>query len=307
MSEPERRDAPSDEASHPQRDAQRDAPVDAEDGDAAERYKTVRPFRGARLERELLADAVLRWALVLVAALGFVVVLSFGVGVTTAAVVALGLVVAVWLLLNLTSARISRDLPRLGAMIEAEPALAEDHLARHLRARPLLAWVRLMLYHRLAGLRHRQQRYEESLAICAAVLPHHLGPARDARGHLLLMLVEAALERRDLISAYHGLLELHGTRLSLVEALQRLALQTRYEVLCGHHDHALWRAAEKVQLAELMPAAQCGAVHAILATAATHTRQEQLAHWLWQRTELLCTPEQVRQLRAGGSGIGIVA
>lgn len=312
MSEPERRDGSSEGSSDPQpnsrvnrhAEAEADGNVDADTG-AAEHHETLPPFRAARLMRELRVDAAMRWSLVVVAALGFIVLLSFGAGATTAAVIALGLAVAVWLVLNFASARVSRDLPRLGAMIEAEPALAEDQLARHLRTRPLLTWVRLMLYYRLAGLRHRQHRHAESLAICVALLPHRLGPAKEARAHLLLMLIEAALERRDLVSAYHALLEVQRIRLSLVEALQRLALQVRYEVLCGYHERALWRTTEKVQLAELMSAVQCGAVHACLAAAATQTRQEKLAHWLWQRAELLCTTEQLDTLRAG-RGVGIV-
>lgn len=285
-------------------------PSDPSEGDGTgdRALETVPPFTGARLERELNRDVALRWGMVAVAVVVFLVVTAAGAGTMATTVVALGLIVAAWLLLNVNSARISRDLPELTPMIESQPAYAEDRLARHLRAKPLMTWVRLMLYHRLAGLRHRQRRFEESLAIAAAVLQRQrrLGPAREARAHLLLMLAEAAMERRDLISAYHALLQLHYTRLSLVEALQRLALQTRYEVMCGYHQRALHRRDQKVQLAELMPAAQCGAVHAILATAATHTRQEGLAHWLWRRAELLCTAEQLSELKTGGFSIGIV-
>ncbi len=191
-------------------------------------------------------------------------------------------------------------------MIDAEPELTEDRIAHHLHARPLLGWVRLMLYHRLAGLRHRQHRFGESATICAAILRYRLGPANDARPHLLLMLVEASLECHDLANAYHGLSRLYGTRLSLIEALQRLALQTRYEVMCGYHQHALHHQAQKIQLAELMPAPQCGEVHAVLATAATHMHDNQLAAWLWQRAELLCTPDQLDDLKAGGFNATIV-
>ncbi|MFW6061051.1 MAG: hypothetical protein ACODAQ_12795 [Phycisphaeraceae bacterium] len=268
----------------------------------------IPPFEPRRLERELATDLALRWGAVIAAVAALVGIYSlFDANVVTLGVLALAAAVGVWLVLNLSSARISRELPQLAAMVEAEPQHAEPRIAELLRTRPLLGWVRLMLYDRLAGLRHRQQRFDESLAICAAVLRHRLGPARHARAHLLLMLAEAALERGDLVSAYHALHQLHHMRVSLIEALQRLALQTRYEVTCGYHDSALARHHQKIQLAEIMPTPQCGAMHAILATAATQTHQRELADWLWRRAELLCTPEQLSELQAGGFGTGIVA
>jgi len=269
--------------------------------------RAVAPFAPAQLHQQMAVDAMMRWTLVLLIGLGLASAVWYDLDLSIAGIVLLALVIGSWVILNTASARISRALPRLGAMIEAEPAQAEDRLAQLLRVKPLLGWVRLMLYDRLAGLRHRQQQYAESLAICATVLRYRLGPARDARPHLLLMLAEAALERRDMVSAYYALLELYHLRLSLHEALQRLALQTRYEVMCGYDDAALQRAAQKVQLAELMPAAQCGALHAILATAAKRTEARDLAHWLWQRAELLCTHEQLDELKAGGFGTGVVA
>ena len=280
--------------------------ADESEDASTESGRTVPPFHASQLERALALDALLRWSVVLVVALGLGVAIYLGLGGATAAVLSVVLVMGGWLLLNVSSARVSRELPELAAMIDSDPDAAEDQLARLLRVRPLLSWVRLMLYHRLAGLRHRQQRFDESLRISAAVLHHPLGPAREARPHLLLMLSEAAIEQRDLFSAYHALHQLYLTRLSLTEALQRLALQMRYEVMCGYHGHALYRSGQKIQLAELMPAAQCGAVHAILAEAASQTDQSPLAQWLWQRAELLCTPDQLSELRGGGLGTGIV-
>ena len=43
--------------------------------------------------------------------------------------------------------------------------------------------------------------------------------------------------------------------LGLLESLQRLALQTRYEVAAGQHERAIWQVSEKVKMAELMPGA----------------------------------------------------
>ena len=269
--------------------------------------RTMPPFTPAQLHRQMAADGLLRWALALLIGVGLLAAFWYDLSVSITGLVFLLLVIGSWVILNTASARISRELPHLAAMIDAEPEQAEDRIVQLVRIKPLLGWVRLMLYDRLAGLRHRQQHYAESLAICATVLRYRLGPARDARPHLLLMLTEAALERRDLRSAYHALLELYHLRLSLNEALQRLALQTRYEVMCGHDSAALERTPQKVQLSELMPAAQCGALHAILATAAKRSDDRDLAHWLWQRAELLCSHEQLDELKAGGFGTGVVA
>lgn len=302
--------------SEDERNSRADTTSDAAYGEEESRHErqgreslvTVPPFQLSRFEGELTRDALLRWGMIVGMVAVFMVVVLLGAGAGMAAVVALALVMGVWLVLNATSARVSRELPELAAMIEADPATAEDRIAANLRAKPLMVWVRLMLYHRLAALRHRQRRFGESLAIAAAVLgrDRQLGPARDTRAHLLLILAEAAMEQRDLASAYHALGQLHYSRLSLVEALQRLALQMRYEVMCGYHQRALDRSGQKVQLAELMPAAQCGAVHAILATAATRMRQQKLAHWLWQRAELLCTADQLAELKSGGFSVGMV-
>lgn len=257
------------------------------------------PFSPRRLERELLTDVALRRiGLGVAVALGAWALFVMGAGVV-AELVLLGAVVA-WLALNALSAAVSRRLPEVAAMTEVRPDEAEATIASLLRKRALVPWVRLMLYHRLAVLRHRQQRYDEASAICAAVLPRPLGPGSTARPHLLLMLAESRLQVGDTVGAYGPLLELYATRLTLVEALQRLALQTRYEVATGHVHAALHEAPKKVAMAELMPGPQCGAMHAMLAAAARAAGQEARAEWLWRRAELLCTPEQLQRLVQGG-------
>src|SRR5690606_16278358 len=104
-------------------------------------------------------------------------------------------------------------------------------------------------------------------------------------------------------AAYPPLRELHAMPLSLAEQLQRLALQTRYELLIGRHGEAVRDVKRKVELAELMPAAQCGAMHAMLATAADRARQKELGAWLWERAKLLLTPSQLAQIAAGRFGV----
>ena len=55
----------------------------------------------------------------------------------------------------------------------------------------------------------------------------------------------------------------------------------------------------KVAMSELMPAPQCGAMHAMLAVAAQRAQRRPLGDWLHRRAELLCTQEQLAGLGGG--------
>ncbi|MEX0887323.1 MAG: hypothetical protein WD009_12885 [Phycisphaeraceae bacterium] len=268
--------------------------------------RTLPPFDARQLQRRLSLDAAIFWLV------GAAVVASFIVAVwlherhAILAVLPAALLLASWLGLNLLSASASRELPMIAAMAAEDPAAAERRLGALMRRPGLLSWVRLMLYHRLAVLRHRQHEFNESAAICAAVLARRLGPASGARAHLLLLLVEASLERGDLLSAYTGLTELHRRRLGLVESIQRLALQTRYCLVADQPAQALGELPRRIELAEILPAPQSGALHAMLARAADLVGQEAWARWLWARAELLCGPEQFARHREGQFGANVV-
>jgi len=86
--------------------------------------------------------------------------------------------------------------------------------------------------------------------------------------------------------------------LGLIDSLQRLSLQTQYEVAIGADAAALGGLRQKVELSELMPAAQCGAMHALLAIASQRRGQHEVAQWLRRRAELLCTAEQLAGMGA---------
>lgn len=264
------------------------------------------PFSPRQMMRELRVDTALR-ALIVAAALGLLVAaFSVDVNGSVLSFVAIALAVGAWMFLNGLSGRVSAQLPQLTVLIDTDPRAAEVLIAQFLGKRPLLRWVRLMVYHRLAMLRHRQRRFAEASSICQMLLRYPVGPGREAVASVLLMLTEARLECGDVVGAYHALARLYATPMNLFEHLQRVALQTRYELMIGAHEAALRGAQRKVQLVELMPAPQCGAVHAMLATAADRVRQTRLASWLWRRAELLCTPEQMAQLKRGGFGVALV-
>ena len=268
----------------------------AEAGEAPAPRVVAPPFDARLLQRQLALDASVRWGAAVLMGLLLLFAMAtehwsaWGAGLLT-----LGVFVF-WLQLGVSSARVWSQLHQLTPLLAHEPEQAEARLAGLLRRMPLHRPVRLMLYHRFAVLRHRQQRFAETGAICRALLAQRLGHAERVRAHLLLLLVESHLAENDPSGAYVGLAELHQMPLSLVESLQRMALQTRYEVAVGYDQLALDGIQHKIELAELMPAPQCGAVHAMFAVAASRSRRDALADWLRRRAELICGAEELEEL-----------
>ena len=259
------------------------------------RRAQVPPFDVRGLRRELRRDAAVRWMVALALGSCLLAGLVLEQSSLWAAGVLVVLALLAWLWLSAVSAKVWQGLHQVTPLVAAEPERAEDWLARHLRRLPLHRPVRLLLYHRLAMLRHRQQRFAESGAICQHLLAYRLGPAERVRPHLLLLMVESRLAENDACGAYLGLLQLHATPLSLIESLQYLALRTRYQLAVGYNELALAGLKHKLELAELMPAPQCGVLHAMLAVAATRSRHEALADWLQRRAELICGAEWLEE------------
>lgn len=261
------------------------------------------PFSPGAMRWQIVRDTTLRWGIIVAVGFCFVISSYWGAVNTQAAGLLVLLAVGAWIGLGVVSARVWQQLPRISVLLDHDPASAEAMIALALRRLALQRSVRLMLYHRLAVLRHRQQRFPEAAAICAAVLAYPMGRGiapggnggmDEAKAHLLLIMVESRLQTRDLAGAYHGLAQLHAMRLGLIESLQKLGLQLRYEVTAGHDAAALADLHRKIELAELMPGPQCGGVHAMLAFAARRAGQEDVYRWLRARAELLCTPEQLQ-------------
>ncbi len=93
----------------------------------------------------------------------------------------------------------------------------------------------------------------------------------------------------------------------VIDLLQLLPLQTRYEMACGHTAVALRQVRKKLSLIELLPAAECGALHVLLSIAARRQKRPELASWLMRRAELLCTPQQYAALTAANSDGGVLS
>lgn len=268
---------------------------------------SVKPFDPTAFDAQMSIDSTIRWLMIggaLIAGLFAFVLPGLGLFSTLIApIVLLGL----WFWLTLSTARVGRSLPMIGGLLISDPAQAEARINESLGYRPVMRWARLLTYHRLASLRHLQRRFAETASICLCLLNQPMkGPAAEARPTLLLMLAEAQLEVGNLPGAYHALAHLQQTRLGLAQSLQRLAIQTRYELAVGAWGAVLNRSRAKVELAELMPPTHCAMMHGMLATAAERGGQAKLAAWLWERTRLLAPPPLLEQLRQGAFGIGVV-
>lgn len=273
----------------------------ADDGAAEQAHARAQcpPFRPSAFRRQLVVDSALWWLFKII----MVVVFCYALFQTEAdkqpdAALSLIFIVFVgfWLVYSLISARVAREIPHITELIETDDDEAESMLATALRRKPLQYAVRLLLYHRLAVLRLRHRRYDEVACVCGELLSRQLGAAKSVEAHLLLMMAESRLQMRDHWGAWQALARLHGHRLNLMQALQRLALQTRYEVEAGLDAAALQGLNQKIEMSELMPAGQCGSMHAMLALAAQRSKLADQADWLRRRAELLCAAEQLQPL-----------
>lgn len=268
-------------------------------------------FDPAQFNRQLAWAAILHRAAITLTAAALAGILLLPMilpeAQRTPVLFAMFIIPAVWLPITLTTQRVARNLPAIGSALSSDPDRAQRLLADALKRKPVMAWARLLTYHRLAVLRHQQRRFDEAASICQHILNQPLtGPASAAKPSLLLMLTESHLAMGNLVGAYHALSELHRTRLGLAGAIQRLALQTRYALKTGAYEHALDHGREKMQLAELMPPPQCSAMHAMLAAAAQKTGRDKLASWLWERAQLLSPPHLFDQLKQGAFDIDVV-
>ncbi|MEM1026595.1 MAG: hypothetical protein AAGJ38_00765 [Planctomycetota bacterium] len=267
-----------------------------------EAMPTLPAFDPRRLEGELVRDRMLRTALGLAIGCAVFVLLVVLPGVYGAdpgwsVLLAALLVLGVWVSRAVANAKAAGAARGLLMAAELSPAQAEARLGHWLERRGLIGWVRLMLYHAWAMLRHRQGQHAEAAALCGSVLGRSLGPGEGARPQMLLLLAESSLEANEPWGAYYALSQLHALPLTLNQLLQRLGLQVRYEVALGYEESALAQWRRKAELAELMPGPLCGVTHAMLGLAAYRKGEREAAAWLTYRAELLCEPEQMQRLR----------
>ncbi len=247
----------------------------------------------ARCRRDLTFGALLKGVLVATAAACMVLGVGFGKG-GSAALAGIGGVWLIWMTLNYRSVRalrIAAGSPSLIASGDYERA--EAQIEEALRSFSLFRTVKLMSLHHLAVLRHAQRRWAEAALVASAVLHERLGSLRSLSTRSRLILADALLEMSDLHGAHAAITALHQERLSLAEALNLTLLQLDYQARIGVWGEMIQGAGRKIQLAELMPAANAARAQAYLALAAKKTGKAELATWLRKRVELL---EEVGEL-----------
>jgi len=280
-------------------------PADSTESGAAT-GRTLPAFDPAWLERRLSLDAAARWGMIIGVALVVVLVQFLEAGLAIAAL--LGVVAFMFAIASgvSVSLRTLRDLALITGLL-ANPkgqANAESVLAVTVKRWPLPQWLRVVLVHRWAVLRYRQNQYAETAAIAGALLQvmPRIGQhsVKRLQSHTTLMLLEAQLQMQDLTGAYHCLLGLDTLALTQAERLQRLVLQTRYELMCDRPECVAQGLARKVELAELMPATPSAGMHAMLAQACTAMGRDDQAAWLRERAALLASDEQVNRLLGNG-------
>jgi hypothetical protein len=270
---------------------------------ADRRLMTCPPFDPARLKRELWIDQAARWSTVILVLLA---ILVFQTGLSSMDFWLLMIpVVILWVAISAPSAKVMPLLPQISQWLDQDLPAAEDAIAQSLARRPLHRQLRIQLYHRLAILRHYQNRIDESAVIAQTLLAMPLGASEIHRPQLLLILVESRLLRNDLAGAYWGLNELSHLKLSLLESLQHLALRTRYEVASGYNAMALADLPRKIHYAQMLPAPQCGALHLLLAAAARQVNDQPLHDWLMRRAQLLCEPRVFDEYQQGRLAFGV--
>lgn len=259
------------------------------------------PFQPDNLIRQLMWDTAARWllfVLVIVLLLPSFLATQYGPDLVppTVTVLFTTFVVVAWVWMGTVSRRAAEQLMRATAVLEQDSVTAESHLAEGMRRRPIGRSIRLLLFHRLAVLRHRQGNFFEAGVIAQTMLALSLRSVDHIRTHLLLLLAESQMRCGNPQTAHDAMRQLHARKLQLVESLQLLALQTQYEVSLGYHADALSNLPEKIRLSQIMPGPQSGALHAMLATSAKQMQRNELADWLDRRAKLLCSDKQLEEL-----------
>jgi tetratricopeptide (TPR) repeat protein len=190
---------------------------------------------------------------------------------------------------DLKNSRQAADWPALIATGRFEQA--ERQIDLSLRTFSLYRRVKLLSLHNLAMLRHAQQRWDEAVMLCRAVLDQQVAMARALSKPSRLLLADSLLQVGDLSGAYEALSRLYQQRLSLAEAMTLLQLQLDYSWRVGAYDAMVSGLPAKVQLAELMPSASAARTQTYLALAAYRMGQPDVGAWLGRRVKLLVDPQ----------------
>jgi hypothetical protein len=240
-----------------------------------------------RTRRDLVLASAVKWTLLATAVLAVLLQPILGPG-SNAATTVLFVVGAVWIVLTYRSMRSSRLAADSSSLIASgQFEAAEQQIAQGVRCFSISRMVKLMSLHQLAMLRHAQNRWQESAALCRAVLRNKAAEQSEMGRSSRLMLAEALLELGELHGTYQNLIKLYEQRLTLREALNLLGVQLDYMARIGAWQAMLIALPQRVELAELLPTMQAARAQALLALAAKRSGRGDWADWLRRRVELL--------------------
>jgi len=241
-----------------------------------------------RVRRDLTLSTLLK-SVLLVGVLA-----CFVIGPDNMRVAALLGIGAIWFWLSLNSARSSRAAAQSPSLIAAgQFEEAEKNIEQTVRSFSIFRPVKLQALHHMALLRHAQRRWQESAALCRALLRQRLGILGSLNRSTRLLLADALLEMNDARGAYHAMTGLYRERLALPEMLHLLLIQLDYSARIGAWQPMMDGIMAKVQLAELMPTASAARAQALLALAAKRTGRDDFASWLKARAELLADVQKL--------------
>ena len=239
-----------------------------------------------RFRRDVTLGRVVR-SLLVAAGAASVLVLPFVFKGFDAAI-GLSLVFGVWLWLSFASAKNSRLLaPSPGLIATGQFEEAERTIELAMRAFSLSRTSKLMGLHHLAVLRHKQRQWQDAATLSKAVLAQRAATLPGLDRSARLMLADALLELGDVRGAAGALAPLRGQPMPLAELLAMLQVELDVMSRTQSWDAMLAGLPNKVQLAELMPAAGAARVQAMLALAASKRGLTDWSDWLRRRVELL--------------------
>jgi hypothetical protein len=204
------------------------------------------------------------------------------------AYIGLALVLGVWLMLGVTSAKNSRILvPSTALIATGQFEEAERRIDQAMHAFTMSRTSKLLGLHHLTVLRHKQRRWQDAVTLGRAVLKQHLTAFPSLERATRLILADSLLETGDVRGAGESLAPLRFHSLDLQETLAMLQVELDVMSRQGAWDAMLAGLPGKVQLAELLPPGASAKVQAMLALAAQKRGVTQWSDWLRRRVELL--------------------
>ncbi len=250
----------------------------------------------SKLRRDLTVGAMMKWIMIA----GFALALVIGpfVGARSELLIGMALLGAGWMAWGFRSFRDTHRATQFPSLIATgQFDVAEDQIERLVRTFSPFKNVKLLGVHHLAMLRHAQSRWQDTAALCRALLRQRLGSMSGLNKTSRLILADALLEMNDLPGAYEAIERLYDQRLSLSEAMNLMAIQLDYESRIGAWDSMMQNLAYKVQLAEVMNTASSARTQALLALAAKKTGRKDWHEWLRRRVELLTDVQKLATQR----------